>query len=56
MRKRARHMLIASSVPIVEVATACGFVSASHFSKCYRELYAQTPQQERLERKYPAAS
>nr|WP_281396792.1 helix-turn-helix domain-containing protein [Mesorhizobium silamurunense] len=56
LRKRARHMLIASSVPIVEVATACGFVSASHFSKCYRELYAQTPQQERLERKYPAAS
>ncbi|AZO51585.1 MAG: helix-turn-helix domain-containing protein [Mesorhizobium sp.] len=54
--ERARHMLIQSSVPIVEVATACGFISASHFSKCYRELYAQTPQQERLERKYPAAS
>lgn len=54
--ERARHMLIRSSVPIVEVAVACGFVSASHFSKCYRELYALTPQQERLERKYPAAS
>jgi transcriptional regulator GlxA family with amidase domain len=26
---------------------ACGFVSASHFSKCYRELYARSPQQER---------
>ena len=32
---------------IVEVAVACGFVSASHFSKCYRELYGRSPQQER---------
>ncbi|TJV30688.1 MAG: GlxA family transcriptional regulator, partial [Mesorhizobium sp.] len=37
---RARHLLIQSSLPVVEVAVACGFVSASHFSKCYRELYA----------------
>ncbi len=48
---RARHLLIQSSMPVVEVAVACGFVSASHFSKCYRELYARSPQQERLERK-----
>ena len=48
---RARHLLIQSSLPVVEVAVACGFVSASHFSKCYRELYARSPQQERAERK-----
>lgn len=48
---RARHLLIQSSMPVVEVAVACGFVSASHFSKCYRELYARSPQQERLDRK-----
>lgn len=48
---RARHLLIQSSMPVVEVAVACGFVSASHFSKCYRELYARSPQQERAERK-----
>ncbi len=48
---RARHLLIQSSLPVVEVAVACGFVSASHFSKCYRELYARSPQQERLDRK-----
>ena len=48
---RARHLLIQSSMPVVEVAVACGFVSASHFSKCYRELYARSPQQERVERK-----
>lgn len=48
---RARHLLVQSSLPIVEVAVACGFVSASHFSKCYRELYARSPQQERADRK-----
>jgi len=48
---RARHLLIQSSMPVVEVAVACGFVSASHFSKCYRELYERSPQQERLDRK-----
>ena len=47
---RARHLLIQSSLPVVEVAVACGFVSASHFSKCYRELYGRSPQQERAER------
>lgn len=53
---RARHLLIQSSLPVVEVAVACGFVSASHFSKCYRELYARSPQQERGERKQPMAA
>ena len=48
---RARHLLIQSSMPVVEVAVACGFVSASHFSKCYRELSARSPQQERIDRK-----
>ena len=49
---RARHLLIQSSLPVVEVAVACGFVSASHFSKCYRELYGRSPQQERADRKH----
>lgn len=53
---RARHLLIQSSMPVVEVAVACGFVSASHFSKCYRELYARSPQQERGDRKLPIAA
>ena len=48
---RARPLLVQSSMPVVEVAVACGFVSASHFSKCYRELYSRSPQQERLDRK-----
>lgn len=47
---RARHLLLQSALPVVEVAVACGFVSASHFSKCYRELYGRSPQQERADR------
>ena len=53
---RARHLLLQSSLPVVEVAVACGFVSASHFSKCYRELYHRSPQQERIDRKHPIAA
>ncbi len=53
---RARHLLLQSSMPVVEVAVACGFVSASHFSKCYRELYGRSPQQERAERKILVAA
>jgi transcriptional regulator GlxA family with amidase domain len=52
---RARHLLVQSAMPVVEVAVACGFVSASHFSKCYRELYNRSPQQERADRKVIAA-
>lgn len=53
---RARHLLLQSSLPVVDVAVACGFVSASHFSKCYRELYGRSPQQERADRKTLPAS
>lgn len=53
---RARHLLIQSLMPVVEVAIACGFVSASHFSKCYRELYGRSPQQERADRRQLAAA
>ncbi len=44
---RARHLLMQSPMPVVDVAIACGFVSASHFSKCYREMYGKSPLQER---------
>ena len=53
---RARHLLLQSSLPVVEVAVACGFVSASHFSKCYRELYGKSPQQERAGREAEMAA
>ncbi len=45
---RARALLNQTSLSILDVALACGFVSASHFSKCYREFFAKTPREERL--------
>ena len=44
---RARHLLSESSLSILDVALACGFVSASHFSKCYRDFFGRTPRRER---------
>ncbi|RFC65885.1 GlxA family transcriptional regulator [Mesorhizobium denitrificans] len=41
--ERARLLLLQTTIPIVEVAVASGFVSASHFSKCYREVYDCSP-------------
>lgn len=45
--KRARFLLQQTSLPILSVGLACGFVSASHFSKCYREHFQRTPSDER---------
>lgn len=45
---RARQLLLQSSMSVLDVALACGFVSASHFSKCYREFFDKTPREERL--------
>lgn len=47
--ERARRLLRHSNMPIVEVAVASGFVSASHFSKRYRERYKVSPQVDRRE-------
>lgn len=44
---RARFLLRQTSLPVLSIALACGFVSASHFSKCYREYFKRTPSQER---------
>jgi len=44
---RARLLLLQTNMSIIDVALACGFVSASHFSKCYRDFYGRTPRKER---------
>ncbi|MCM2972685.1 GlxA family transcriptional regulator [Larsenimonas suaedae] len=46
---RARQLLKQTSLSIIEVASACGFVSTPHFSKCYREYYGTPPRDERIE-------
>jgi len=52
---RARHLLLQTSMPILSVALACGFVSASHFSKCYSEHFSRTPSEERFGPRQKAA-
>lgn len=45
---RARQLLKQTPLSIIEVASACGFVSTPHFSKCYREYFNVPPRDERL--------
>ena len=52
--RRARSLLLRSSRSIVDIAFACGFVSAPHFSKCYRDFFGIPPREERLPKVNPA--
>ena len=45
--ERARQLLLQTSMPIVDIARACGFISAPHFSKCYRDRFSLPPRDER---------
>lgn len=49
--ERARLLLMQTTIPVVEVAIASGFLSASHFSRCYREAFGCSPQETRNTRK-----
>lgn len=44
---RARQLLKQSSLSIVEISAACGFVSTPHFSRCYRKHIGVSPRDER---------
>ena len=44
---RARALLLQTTKPILDVAVASGFTSASHFSRCYRATYGRKPSDER---------
>lgn len=46
--ERAHLLLLTSSLPVIEIAMACGFSTASHFSRTYREQHGCTPQQTRM--------
>jgi len=46
--QHARRLLWQTGMSMMSVALATGFSSQSHFTKCYREQFAITPQRERL--------
>lgn len=43
----ARRLLLQTDKSVVDVSLACGFVSAPHFSKCYRDFFGLPPRDER---------
>ncbi|MDT1063867.1 GlxA family transcriptional regulator [Paracoccus sp. CPCC 101403] len=45
--ERGRNLLMQTDMSVMEIALACGFTSASHFSKCYRTTFGSTPYRQR---------
>jgi AraC family transcriptional regulator, glycine betaine-responsive activator len=55
--RRARELLLQTSMPIIDITTACGFQSPPHFSRCYRAQFGCPPSLERQTRgSKPAAA
>ncbi|MCJ8298876.1 MAG: GlxA family transcriptional regulator [Pseudomonadales bacterium] len=45
--ERARQLLKQTTLSILEVSSACGFVSPPHFSRCYRKHIGFSPSEDR---------
>ena len=45
--EKARNLLQQTKQSVTEVSVACGFVSLSHFTRSYQQLYGKKPSQER---------
>ena len=52
--RRARELLLHTSMPIVDITAACGFRSTTHFSKCYHAQFGYPPSAERHGRRSKA--
>ncbi|SNB50981.1 transcriptional regulator, AraC family with amidase-like domain [Arboricoccus pini] len=51
--RRARQLLWQTQMSVTEVAISSGFVSATHFSKCYRDRYGVSPRVDQSSRHQP---
>jgi len=51
--QRARELLLQTSLSLVEISEQAGFVSNSHFSKSYKELYGHSPSAARSQARGP---
>lgn len=45
---RGQTLLQQTTMPLTEIAVACGFVNPNHFSRAYRERFGHPPREERL--------
>lgn len=46
--QRARTLLFESALSIEDIGLQCGFRSASHFSRSFRDTYGRSPREERM--------
>ncbi|PTW59828.1 AraC family transcriptional regulator with amidase-like domain [Breoghania corrubedonensis] len=49
---RARQLLHQTSKTVQQVAVCCGFSSAAHFSRCYRDHYGVPPRSDQISSRY----
>jgi transcriptional regulator GlxA family with amidase domain len=45
---RGQTLLQQTAMPLTEVAVACGFVNANHFSRAYKDRFGHPPREERI--------
>ncbi len=45
--RNARRLLLQTEKSIIDISLVCGFSSAPHFSKCYKDLFGLPPRDER---------
>src|SRR5579863_1003997 len=53
--RRARELLLQTDMSIMHITMACGFQSACHFSKSYRDAFGTAPTRERRRQVAPLA-
>lgn len=51
----ARRLVCRTTMPMVEIAVACGFANASHFAKRYRALHGASPVEDRQSKGRPSS-
>lgn len=54
--QKARNLLQQTDLPVIEVALACGFQSASHFSRWYKFQFGISPYNDRISQSRSAVS
>lgn len=54
--RRARELLLQTDMSIMHITMACGFQSACHFSKSYRDAFGTAPTRERRKQVAPLAA
>jgi len=51
--ERARHLLTQTDLPIVQIASACGFQSHENFTRAYKKRFQMLPKVHRFEGRIP---